>query len=277
MDKIIGKEYLDMFIGITPFLKQFFPQDIFIAVTDTQKYLAYQSPQSADFGTRIGDQIKKDSSIDQAMRLRKAVVSTVSKNVFGFPYKSAAVPVFDEQDTIIGGVIIGETTDNQIRFLDILEQFNAAFQEVNSRIQEISGQSQILANIEAQMALLISESESNVGQSQEIIGIIRAVANQSKMLGLNASIESARAGEHGLGFAVVAEEIRKLSERSNNAAREVERILSQISLNIENIQDVSKQTGSTSQAQANSTEQIAAAMEELTAQLTTLTEFATIL
>ena len=103
-------------------------------------------------------------------------------------------------------------------------------------------------------------------QIEQILGFIQEIAEQTNLLALNAAIEAARAGEHGRAFAVVAEEVRELAERSSTATTEIRDVLTQIETGARN-SIASVEEGQALVAQVNRALQDIAAATESTAKI----------
>ncbi len=128
---------------------------------------------------------------------------------------------------IAGHVIISEyerrTFMNSINLM--ANTINNSLQESSAALEEISSSSKKQEIVVEELNEKIFEAKDNVMKTNQIIDLIQKISKQTKILGINASIEAARSGNEGKGFNIVANEVRKLAESTATSVNQIDDML----------------------------------------------------
>jgi len=130
------------------------------------------------------------------------------------------------------------------------EEVLSAIEEVYVTSENLSAQSEELSATAKNMDSETARVLDDITHVNSIASTIKKISAQSNILGINASIESARAGEHGLGFKVVAEEVRKLAEHTKGSAANIEEDIKRVQTSVNSLIGSVEQLAVVSESQA---------------------------
>jgi len=269
-------ETLNALSLIMPYLPILFNEDVALGITDTKKYLKVQMGTRLDFGVNVGDPIPQGGAAVLAIKTGDTMIKDVSKEVFGIPFKSYAIPL-KEGNEIIGVFVVGKSLEIRNSVITTATNLSGALKQISSAIGEFAENLQEVGNMNQTLLENAKEGQKSTKDTNEILKFIQGIASRTNLLGLNASIEAARVGESGKGFAVVAGEIRNLSLSTSDSVKKIDTVLKTLELSIDSITGKIAQSNEVQQAQSANIEEIVASIEELNATADSLEELSHVL
>lgn len=223
---LIGDGLLEHFLTVAPYLKDVFGKDLIVWVSDTDRLLGYFPGYHMDIGS--DGVLGQDDPMRVAMKKRETVRCEEMVGTLGIVLKDINSPVFDDKNNVIGCISVGVSLDLEKKIVDVAHNINEAVDNMDASIKEFAESAENIINSERVLRDNIDGISTLTKEIGKVLSFTKRITDQTNLLGLNASIEAARAGAYGAGFGVVADEICKLSVESMSVARKIEELLIRI-------------------------------------------------
>ena len=256
-----NESILDAFKLVLPYLNKIVREDMAVGLTDAKEYLSYYKAKQFELDLPAGKPVKGITTIEECLRTGKDTFDDIPADVYGRPIKTIFTPIYGVNHEIIGTLSSGIDLNDSYSLVNNVSHLSSSTKQASESVSDIADSATELASAGQQSIKLAHELTEKYKNTTQILEFIKNVANQTNLLGLNASIEASRAGEQGKGFAVVAKEIRKLAEQSHESAKKIQNILEEMNLTVSQINDSIQSTGSISEKQAAATEEISSNLE----------------
>lgn len=257
------------FPDFAPILAEMFAEGALLYMSDLKSIFLRQPSNKFDApAIRLGYELNDEDVASKVIKSKQPMTMELdSSSAYGVPVLISCYPLFDEdnQDEVVAtfGIIIPKIAAGNLR--EMSGNLESGITGIASAIEELAASASSIHTNEQELNNEIKEIIDLSEQINEVSAIIKDIADETKMLGLNAAIEAARAGEAGRGFGVVAEEIRNLSEQSKSTVPKIKKLTDNIKLKVEETSQKSQISLYASQEQAAATEEITASVEEINA------------
>lgn len=188
-----------------------------------------------EFITTLGNNIRKTSFNPKIMeRLNRCISSKQSVtyealNITRSGKKlwthTSLIPLLSESGEVIGLVTIDSDVHKRISASETLVEYTLSF---NQKLGKISEQVDVMFELTNILFERIDKSQRKIEETDQIVGYVKGISDQTKILGINASIEAHSAGDQGKGFRVIANEMVSISNLTIQSLKEINELISSV-------------------------------------------------
>lgn len=260
------------FNNFAPVIADMFPEGGHLIITEKDQ-VTYSQPSSKwslpgiKEGIAISSNIPTDiqSLIKRVINKNRTESTEFYADIIDQTILVTSYPLEDDDRSLVLGTFSTVVPkSNAARLRQLASSLSESLNGISAVSQELAASASDIHYNEDQLNNRIKAIDNLIKQIIEVVGFITNIANETKMLGLNAAIEAAKAGESGRGFGVVAEEIRRLSDESKNTVNRVKTLINDIKAGIKETIENSNVVIKSTEEQAASSQELMASVEEIT-------------
>ncbi|EGW40997.1 methyl-accepting chemotaxis (MCP) signaling domain protein [Desulfosporosinus sp. OT] len=265
---------LEAFLEVAGELQQLFDEEVAVCILDTEKVLAWYPSTNLNMKIKAGDPLPRGGISEEAILTGKRIVKRVPKEVLGIPYVGIGYPI-KENGIVVGCAMIDISVAKYDTLTDAGQNILSAVEEISASAENLSASSEELAGTVRHMESETTRALREIEHTGKVKDEIHKISMQTNVLGLNASIEAARAGKFGRGFSVVADEVRKLSESTRVSTTEIENDLETVQISVLNLIEAIGQLGTVTESQAYAAAELSLALGQIVSLAENLVEIGT--
>lgn len=255
-------ELIKSFNNLIPYFQYYFEDEIAFTISNTEYFLRVVDSKTIKLGAKAGDILPVGCAAYECLKAQKSISIIVPKEVFGISIKAIGVPV-KENGKVVGTIVIAKSLKRKKEMITLTETLSDSLEKINKSLNEINKGVQNVSAANGSIQQNVEKTYDEAQNTDEVLNFIENIARQTNLLGLNAAIESSRAGEFGKGFSVVANEIRKLSISSSESIKQINEVLKNIQNSVMDISDKINTSNNVFEAQVSSIQEITRVIEKL--------------
>ncbi|WP_313628633.1 methyl-accepting chemotaxis protein [Enterococcus italicus] len=266
----VNLAYYQEFLDILPIL---FQEEISIALADTEVFVDVRLSEELPLSSKIGQQVPAGGAVYKALKSGEVMIQQVPAEVYGVAFQSFAFPIKNRGE-VIGVLVVGKSLRQKHELLEKAASLSDSLEQSTKAIDEITSASQFLSETNQEIAETAKITADKTKEIGKVIAFMKEVSKKINMLGVNAAITSAHAGQYSKGFEVISKEIRNLSSTTAASVSEIEVVLGDIRQSVDQFSNQLSSSLLSLNDQFAATEEVLASMEELSSAAKMMKELA---